>query len=174
VVDLGGTGLLADDTLAMPALRRPDINLSALIDIAFILVIFIVLAANFDRYDHISVDLPAVNAAATVVQQRDRFDVALSADGIVSSAGESVPSRFDLLKEQSQLGEYLTAQAALQQGPEAQQGSSEKQAAASIFADRAVRAEQLLRLMSLLRASGFRSIQLVTRRDGAVKYNVNG
>ena len=47
--------------------RRPTpvINLSALIDIAFILVIFIVLGATFQRVHVIDVDLPSANASAS-------------------------------------------------------------------------------------------------------------
>ena len=40
----------------------PVINLSALIDIAFILVIFIVLGATFQRVQVIDVDLPSADA----------------------------------------------------------------------------------------------------------------
>jgi biopolymer transport protein ExbD len=42
----------------------PTINLSALIDIAFILVIFIVLGAPFQRVHVIDVDLPSADADA--------------------------------------------------------------------------------------------------------------
>ena len=41
----------------------PHVNLSALIDVAFILVIFIVLAANFDRVQTLGVSLPNANAS---------------------------------------------------------------------------------------------------------------
>ena len=40
----------------------PTINLSALIDIAFILVIFIVLGATFQRVRGVEVDLPSADA----------------------------------------------------------------------------------------------------------------
>ncbi len=43
----------------------PSINLSALIDVAFILVIFIVLAANFDRIRALKVKLPEADASAS-------------------------------------------------------------------------------------------------------------
>ena len=41
----------------------PHVNLSALIDVAFILVIFIVLAANFDRVQRLGVSLPDAEAS---------------------------------------------------------------------------------------------------------------
>lgn len=46
-----------------PKRDTPSINLSALIDIAFILVIFVVLAANFQRIRNIDVNLPTSTAA---------------------------------------------------------------------------------------------------------------
>lgn len=41
--------------------KTPSINLSALIDVVFILLIFIVLAANFDRVREMSVVLPSAD-----------------------------------------------------------------------------------------------------------------
>ena len=48
----------------LPRRQVPTINLSALIDIAFILVIFIVLAANFQRIQNVDVKLPRADAEA--------------------------------------------------------------------------------------------------------------
>lgn len=44
--------------------EMPAINLTALMDIAFILVIFIVLAASFQRVRSLDVDLPRADARA--------------------------------------------------------------------------------------------------------------
>jgi biopolymer transport protein ExbD len=49
--------------------RSPTLNLSALIDVVFILVIFVVLAANFQRIREVEVDLPS---ARTTAQASDR------------------------------------------------------------------------------------------------------
>ena len=46
--------------------ETPTINLSALIDIVFILVIFVVLAANFRRLKGVKVDLPQAEIQGTV------------------------------------------------------------------------------------------------------------
>lgn len=45
---------------------EPSINLSALIDIVFILVIFVVLAANFQHLKGLDVDLPEAEAKEAV------------------------------------------------------------------------------------------------------------
>lgn len=44
--------------------EQPKINLSALIDVVFILLIFVVLAANFDRIREMQVVLPTAEAAS--------------------------------------------------------------------------------------------------------------
>jgi biopolymer transport protein ExbD len=44
--------------------RTPTLNLSALIDVVFILVIFVVLAANFQRIREVEVDLPSARTSA--------------------------------------------------------------------------------------------------------------
>jgi biopolymer transport protein ExbD len=48
--------------LERPPKRRPSIGLTPLIDIVFILLIFVILAANFDRIKGLKVDLPQSSA----------------------------------------------------------------------------------------------------------------
>lgn len=52
--------------MEFPSYRRaaPEINLSALIDIIFILVIFVVLAANFNRLQELEVNLPSAEGTS--------------------------------------------------------------------------------------------------------------
>jgi len=157
VVSLGDLSGGADDgALAMPVLRHPDINLSALIDIAFILVIFIVLAANFDRYNQISVDLPAVKSNSSGEDTRGRLSLSISASGHVVDTS-SDQQRFDLLTQRDKLQAYLM-------GRVKGFASSVGKSSILIFADKNVRAEPLLDLMTLTKTSGFDSIQLVTQR----------
>jgi len=44
--------------------RAPAINLSALIDVLFILIVFVMLAASFDRVGALDVDVPSARALA--------------------------------------------------------------------------------------------------------------
>jgi len=62
----------------------PEINLSALIDITFILVIFIVLAATFSHVRVMQVDLPSADAPSTPEQT-----------ALVVTIPEHGPLRFD-------------------------------------------------------------------------------
>jgi biopolymer transport protein ExbD len=43
--------------------RAPSINLSALVDVLFILIVFVMLAANFDRIGALDVDVPSAEGA---------------------------------------------------------------------------------------------------------------
>lgn len=91
---------------------RPQINLSALIDIVFILVIFIVLAANFQRIQGIEVDLP--NAAPTDETPAEPVTVTIDAEGTVR-VGAQIVAMDDLqakLQEQRAEKEAIVIRAA--------------------------------------------------------------
>jgi biopolymer transport protein ExbD len=64
---------------------QPTINLSALIDVVFILVIFIVLAASFDKVRALEVTLPSARAASA--PQAEALQVVVASDGSVKVAG---------------------------------------------------------------------------------------
>lgn len=68
--------------------EQPSINLSALIDIVFILVIFVVLAANFQRIRGIDVDLP--EADATNPSDSEALVVSIPKEGAIEIQGEKV------------------------------------------------------------------------------------
>lgn len=70
--------------------RRPVApNLSALIDVVFILVIFIVLGASFQRVRAVGVKLPATEATATPA--REQLTVTLRPEGRVEVRDEPLP-----------------------------------------------------------------------------------
>lgn len=48
---------------------QPTINVSALLDVVFILLIFVVLAANFDRLRELEVQLPGSESTAQIQQE---------------------------------------------------------------------------------------------------------
>lgn len=66
----------------------PTINLSALIDVVFILVIFIVLAANFDRIRDLELTLPSANASGSAPPEA--LTVSIPVEGPISLGGEPV------------------------------------------------------------------------------------
>ncbi len=67
----------------------PTINLSALIDIAFILVIFVVLAASFDRMNELKVSVP--QAESTGPADPKSLVVTVPAEGAINIDGARVP-----------------------------------------------------------------------------------
>jgi biopolymer transport protein ExbD len=69
--------------------RKPHVNLSALIDVAFILVIFIVLTATFRQERDMAIDLPQTDN--TPQHQSEGLQVIIFADGRVHIDGDAVP-----------------------------------------------------------------------------------
>lgn len=76
--------------------EAPSINLSALIDIVFILLIFVVLAANFQRLRGIDVDLPEADAPSDIDAKTLTVTVPISGPIRI----EDVAVTFDGLREE--------------------------------------------------------------------------
>lgn len=61
--------------------REPlEINLTALIDIVFLLLIFFMVTTTFERHSRLKIDLPEANEEAVAVKD-DRLEIAITADG---------------------------------------------------------------------------------------------
>ena len=77
--------------MKLPRRRReaPAINLSSLIDVVFILLIFVVLVARFVDQERLDVTLPS--AAAGRPAEVDALMVSLTKDGVVALEGTIVP-----------------------------------------------------------------------------------
>lgn len=71
--------------------EAPDVSLTPLIDVVFLLLIFFMLTATFDRQNRIDVDLP-VAGAASATTDAERVVVTVGADGAYALAGRSLPS----------------------------------------------------------------------------------
>ncbi|KQQ62388.1 biopolymer transporter ExbD [Pseudomonas sp. Leaf127] len=70
-----------------------DINLVALIDVVFILLLFFILTTTFTRETQLRVDLPqAVTGASNDDAARKQVDIAINADGIFSVNNQMLPS----------------------------------------------------------------------------------
>lgn len=64
-----------------PTPREPvDINLTPLIDVVFLLLIFFMVSTTFNRDSELSIELPAASADAQQ-QQKDSIEVAIDAKG---------------------------------------------------------------------------------------------
>jgi biopolymer transport protein ExbD len=122
----------------------PTINLSALIDVVFILVIFIVLAANFDRIRNLDVTLPEAEAAS--LAQAESMSITVRADG--SLEVDDAPVHADELRqrltERGVPGEPVI-----------------------IFADGDVAFERAVWVLGEASAAGFSNVSIATRQPPA-------
>ena len=129
----------------LPSQRRspPDINLSALMDIAFILVIFIVLGATFQRVRVVDVDLPSADAKA------DPDD-----EGLVVTVPREGPVRF---------GSREVSDAEL---PAALAEARKDHEAILLLADRQAAVQRAVELLVLAQDQGFATVSIATEKEG--------
>lgn len=118
----------------------PTLNLSALIDVVFILLIFVVLAANFDRIQSIDVNLPSAQAAAPA--SSDALTLVIPASGAlridgVEVAAESLTERLRALRADHE--------------------------ALLLVADGAVAFERAVAVLGDAAAAGFQNVSIATR-----------
>jgi biopolymer transport protein ExbD len=59
----------------------PDINLTPLIDVVFLLLIFFMVSTTFDRESKIKVELPQASAAAQEEKEQERLDITVDIQG---------------------------------------------------------------------------------------------
>jgi biopolymer transport protein ExbD len=59
----------------------PEINLTSLIDVVFLLLLFFMVSATFEKYGRLQVELPQAQPNTEQEQQPDRITVTVDADG---------------------------------------------------------------------------------------------
>ena len=125
----------------------PNINLSALMDVAFILVIFIVLIANFNRMAELEVALPESDAQGDVDPKA--LMVTVPAQGPVVIQGKSIALE--------QVRQELTGL----------KGRFEK---VLLMADQDSSIQRAVKILSDAQAIGFKSVGIATQTTGAAQY----
>ena len=118
----------------------PVINLSALIDIAFILVIFIVLGATFQRVEGVEIDLPQVDSKQTLDQE-----------ALVITVPRSGPLRF---------GER---EVALDRVVEELRRARQTHDSVVLLADREAAIQRAVGVLVDAQKAGFRAVSIATR-----------
>jgi biopolymer transport protein ExbD len=121
---------------------QPAINLSALIDVVFILVIFIVLAASFDRVRALDVTLPTAHASAA--PEVEGLQVFVAQDGTIRVDGD-VTARDGLRARLSDLRETHRSMV--------------------ILADGSVSFERAVWVLGEAAAAGFTDVSIATRGE---------
>ncbi len=75
-----------------------SVNLTPLIDVVFLLLIFFMVSTTFTKETHLSVDLPEATGAPSLNQDR-QLDILVAADGSYSVNGQAlVNNKMDTLK----------------------------------------------------------------------------
>ena len=123
-----------------PRRREPTINISALIDVIFILMIFVILGANFDRLRAMGIELPQGHAQA--VAPPETVTVVVPIEGPVRIDGREV------------------ADADVRSVLEARR----KEASALVLeADKGLALQRAIDLLDAARAAGFTAVSVATR-----------
>ena len=123
--------------------EEPRINVSALIDVVFILLIFVVLAANFDRIREMNVVLPS--AEQTNPRSQDSLVLTIPVEGELL-LGEEPVSEEDLdgaLRRHREDFEVLL-----------------------LVSDGRVELERVVGIFDKASAAGFQSVSIATRSGG--------
>ena len=123
--------------------QQPRINISALIDVVFILLIFVVLAANFDRIREMNVLLPTSEEATET-----------SAEALVLT----VPLDGSML-----LDDEPVADDALPEQLRAKRGDFD---VLVIVGDGGIDLDRTVKIFDQAAAAGFESVSIATRQEG--------
>jgi len=121
----------------------PNINLSALIDVAFILVIFIVLIANFNRIGELEVALPQSDAQGEIDPKA--LMISIPIEGPIKVQEKAIPIeqvRAELSKLQVRFDKVL------------------------IMADQEASVQRAVQILSDAQAIGFKSVSIATETTG--------
>ncbi|MEX0386221.1 ExbD/TolR family protein [Spiribacter onubensis] len=126
----------------------PDINLTPLIDVVFLMLVFFVVSTTFTEDRALEVTLPAADSTAEI--ERPRVVASMTADGRIRINGVAVP------ETQEGLGRALEDALAGQPGGDA---------VLLIRADRRVPHGEVTRVMSEAGRLGFSTVSIATTRE---------
>lgn len=129
-----------------PDTEEPEINLTALIDVVFLLLIFFMVSTTFEQTKLLDVSLPAAGGAP-MASSMSEYRVTLSLGGQVGMDGW--------------VGQ-LNDSAALQQRLEQSLARAPEQSVV-IYADEGVSHGEVVTLMNELSQAGVESVQVATR-----------
>ena len=118
----------------------PTINLAALIDVVFILVIFIVLGANFHRIQTLDVSIPEAESANEA--EIESLVITIPVTGAIEVAGEKLELSELRQELQSKVSRYKTV---------------------LLVADRSVPVQRVVTILSDAQAVGFTSVSIATQ-----------
>lgn len=133
------------------ARRETALNVTPLIDVLFLLIIFFTLTSTFKRAGQLELELPASTTSTPAETERDpsEVEVVLLNGGAILFDGNAVP--------EAELGARLAS---------AREGNPDRRV--SLLAEADVPHGEVVHLLDLVRQSGFRGAAIGTYREGAV------
>lgn len=126
----------------------PTIDLTSLIDVVFLLLIFFMVSTTFQRPASLKIDLPEASAIATPLQQTHRLELVIDAEG-----------RMFLNDRQLVDGRVQTLKAAL-----TQQAGEERNPPLILRADRETPHHYVVAVMDAAAQLGFSNLSIATER----------
>lgn len=127
-----------------------DINLTPLIDVVFLLLIFFMVSTTFTKETHLKVDLPEAEGAPAA-QPVDKIEIMISADGNYAVNGENLVN--------SQMKTLMTAIE--------MKGQGNTNAPFIITADANVPYEKVIQAMDAAGRLGYSKLSMTTRHPSS-------
>lgn len=124
--------------------EQPKINVSALIDVVFILLIFVVLAANFDRIQEMNVVLPSAEESTETTSDALVLTVPLEGPMLVNEQPIEEGSLPQVLSAKRADFEVLV-----------------------LVGDGGIDLDQTVQIFDQASAAGFESVSIATRQKGS-------
>jgi biopolymer transport protein ExbD len=122
--------------------QTPTINISALIDVVFILLIFVVLAANFDRVREMNIVLPS--ASQTSEMSPESLILTIPFEGPMTIGEEAIPDGELAPRLKELRGKYESL---------------------LLVSDGRVDLERAVKVFDQASAAGFTSVSIATRKE---------
>lgn len=87
--------------MRIPVIEAPEaaFDLSPMIDMVFLLLIFFMIASRFSVQQNIELEIPVADKAAVPEERHDRFTVNILKDGSICIYGNDIPVPEDTLRE---------------------------------------------------------------------------
>ncbi|WP_347329626.1 ExbD/TolR family protein [Marinimicrobium locisalis] len=128
--------------------ENDSINLTPLIDVVFLLLIFFMVSTTFTKETHLSIDLPEAEGEPSEAAAQAPIDIVITAEGAYSVNGRSLVN-----------SKIATLKSALEKASE-----GDNQLPLTITADAQAPHERVVRAMDAAGQLGFVHLSITTRR----------
>ncbi len=131
--------------------EEPEVNLTSLIDVVLLLLIFFMISTTFVDESRIKIELPQASARPATAEQRDPIEVTVTASGEYRVNGQTL----------------INTSASTLSAAVAKVAGESRDAPVTIRADAKATHQAVVTAMDVVGRLGFRSINIATVNDGA-------